>query len=213
MKPRLYPTQVPDAMSLLQTSWSGGRFIDFRPYYQPHAESFADNYPTRLSIDQASAGRGRWRREGQSSVNHLHVACLQCDLLVQWLIQSKPSNLLSTVQITTLNNSVFHYPVPESTNNRVLFFSIFSMVCLLGLATWQVLYLRRYFKAKKLIEQHHKTSNNRWQSHMRQITINLGKDSNVFKRKNLKYHLGTESSPYTSIVATFMCNSIIICDI
>ncbi|XP_068618933.1 transmembrane emp24 domain-containing protein bai [Battus philenor] len=40
----------------------------------------------------------------------------------------------------------------ESTNNRVLFFSIFSMVCLLGLATWQVLYLRRYFKAKKLIE-------------------------------------------------------------
>ncbi|XP_046971170.1 transmembrane emp24 domain-containing protein bai [Vanessa cardui] len=40
----------------------------------------------------------------------------------------------------------------ESTNNRVLYFSVFSMVCLLGLATWQVLYLRRYFKAKKLIE-------------------------------------------------------------
>lgn len=40
----------------------------------------------------------------------------------------------------------------ESTNNRVLFFSVFSMVCLLGLATWQVLYLRQYFKAKKLIE-------------------------------------------------------------
>ncbi|XP_018335761.1 transmembrane emp24 domain-containing protein bai [Agrilus planipennis] len=40
----------------------------------------------------------------------------------------------------------------ESTNSRVLYFSIFSMFCLLGLATWQVLYLRRYFKAKKLIE-------------------------------------------------------------
>ncbi|XP_050099341.1 transmembrane emp24 domain-containing protein bai [Anopheles aquasalis] len=39
----------------------------------------------------------------------------------------------------------------ESTNSRVLFFSIFSMSCLLGLATWQVLYLRRYFIAKKLI--------------------------------------------------------------
>lgn len=39
----------------------------------------------------------------------------------------------------------------ESTNGRVLFFSIFSMCCLLGLATWQVLYLRRYFIAKKLI--------------------------------------------------------------
>jgi len=40
----------------------------------------------------------------------------------------------------------------ESTNSRVLWFSLFSMGCLLGLATWQVLYLRRYFKAKKLIE-------------------------------------------------------------
>ena len=26
----------------------------------------------------------------------------------------------------------------ESTNSRVLYFSIFSMCCLLGLATWQV---------------------------------------------------------------------------
>lgn len=40
----------------------------------------------------------------------------------------------------------------ESTNSRVLYFSIFSMGCLLSLATWQVLYLRRFFKSKKLIE-------------------------------------------------------------
>ncbi|ESO12569.1 hypothetical protein HELRODRAFT_143881, partial [Helobdella robusta] len=40
----------------------------------------------------------------------------------------------------------------ESTHSRVLYFSLFSMSCLLGLATWQVLYLRRYFKSKKLIE-------------------------------------------------------------
>uniref|UniRef100_UPI0035901130 transmembrane emp24 domain-containing protein 10 n=1 Tax=Myxine glutinosa TaxID=7769 RepID=UPI0035901130 len=40
----------------------------------------------------------------------------------------------------------------ESTNSRVLYFSVFSMFCLVGLATWQVLYLRRFFKAKKLIE-------------------------------------------------------------
>ncbi len=39
----------------------------------------------------------------------------------------------------------------ESTNSRVLYFSVFSMCCLLGLATWQVLYLRNYFKKKKLI--------------------------------------------------------------
>lgn len=40
----------------------------------------------------------------------------------------------------------------ESTHSRVLYFSIFSMCCLMGLATWQVVYLRRFFKAKKLIE-------------------------------------------------------------
>lgn len=40
----------------------------------------------------------------------------------------------------------------ESTNSRVLYFSIFSMLCLIGLATWQVLYLRKFFKSKKLIE-------------------------------------------------------------
>lgn len=40
----------------------------------------------------------------------------------------------------------------ESTHNRVFYFSIFSMACLMGLAVWQVLYLRRYFKSKKLIE-------------------------------------------------------------
>lgn len=40
----------------------------------------------------------------------------------------------------------------ESTHSKVLYFSIFSMCCLLGLATGQVLYLRKYFQAKKLIE-------------------------------------------------------------
>merc|ERR1719361_990503 len=40
----------------------------------------------------------------------------------------------------------------ESTNSRVLYFSIFSMMCLVCLATWQVLYLRKFFKSKKLIE-------------------------------------------------------------
>ncbi|VDL69427.1 unnamed protein product [Nippostrongylus brasiliensis] len=40
----------------------------------------------------------------------------------------------------------------ESTNSRVLYLSIFSMLCLLGLAVWQVMFLRNYFKAKKLID-------------------------------------------------------------
>ncbi|CAL2044888.1 unnamed protein product [Caenorhabditis brenneri] len=40
----------------------------------------------------------------------------------------------------------------ESTNSRVLYLSIFSMLCLLGLAIWQVLFLRNYFKSKKLID-------------------------------------------------------------
>ncbi|XP_075425942.1 transmembrane emp24 domain-containing protein 10-like [Ascaphus truei] len=40
----------------------------------------------------------------------------------------------------------------ESTSLRVLYFSVFSMFCLVALATWQVFYLRRFFKSKKLIE-------------------------------------------------------------
>ncbi|XP_050438396.1 transmembrane emp24 domain-containing protein bai-like [Adelges cooleyi] len=40
----------------------------------------------------------------------------------------------------------------ESTKSRLFYFSVFSMLCLITLATWQVFYLRRYFKAKKLIE-------------------------------------------------------------
>ncbi|KAF6217024.1 hypothetical protein GE061_001377, partial [Apolygus lucorum] len=40
----------------------------------------------------------------------------------------------------------------ESTNSRVLYLSIFSMCCLLCLSIWQVLYLRKYFKSRKLIE-------------------------------------------------------------
>ncbi|XP_069501121.1 transmembrane emp24 domain-containing protein 10-like [Ambystoma mexicanum] len=40
----------------------------------------------------------------------------------------------------------------DSTTSRVLYFSVFSMFCLVMLGTWQVFYLRLYFKAKKLIE-------------------------------------------------------------
>ncbi|XP_055352236.1 transmembrane emp24 domain-containing protein 10-like [Paramacrobiotus metropolitanus] len=40
----------------------------------------------------------------------------------------------------------------EQTSSKILYFSVFSMVCLLSLTTWQVMYLRRFFKAKKLIE-------------------------------------------------------------
>lgn len=49
-------------------------------------------------------------------------------------------------------NSLKKFFFAESTNSRVLYFSVFSMLCLVALATWQVLYLRRFFKAKKLIE-------------------------------------------------------------
>ena len=56
----------------------------------------------------------------------------------------------------TMTSTLLSLPPPprrsESTNTRVLYFSIFSMCCLIGLATWQVFYLRRFFKAKKLIE-------------------------------------------------------------
>ncbi|KAL7674197.1 hypothetical protein ACOME3_000476 [Neoechinorhynchus agilis] len=40
----------------------------------------------------------------------------------------------------------------ESISSKILYFGLFCMVCLLSLAVWQVMYLKRYFKAKKLIE-------------------------------------------------------------
>jgi hypothetical protein len=39
----------------------------------------------------------------------------------------------------------------ESTNSRVLWFSFLSIVVLLGMGVWQVLYLKKFFKSKKLI--------------------------------------------------------------
>lgn len=62
------------------------------------------------------------------------------------------TNIVQLLSNQTKSNVCLFFWFPESTTNRVLFFSIFSMCCLLGLATWQVLYLRRFFKAKKLIE-------------------------------------------------------------
>lgn len=40
----------------------------------------------------------------------------------------------------------------ESTNSRVFYLSIFSMLCLTSLAVWQIFYLKRFFKSKKLID-------------------------------------------------------------
>ncbi|VDD81759.1 unnamed protein product [Mesocestoides corti] len=42
--------------------------------------------------------------------------------------------------------------INASTHGRVLYFSMFSIICLIALAIWQVIYLRNYFKSKKLIE-------------------------------------------------------------
>eukprot|EP00047_Mylnosiga_fluctuans_P002297 m.223971 g.223971 ORF g.223971 m.223971 type:complete len:207 (-) comp11012_c0_seq1:46-666(-) len=44
-----------------------------------------------------------------------------------------------------------HKDTNESTNQRLLHFSIFSTICLIALAILQVMYLKRYFKQKKLI--------------------------------------------------------------
>eukprot|EP00644_Phytophthora_capsici_P011480 jgi/Phyca11/508711/fgenesh2_kg.PHYCAscaffold_37_\ len=39
----------------------------------------------------------------------------------------------------------------ESTNSRVLWFSFLSIIVLLGMGVWQVMYLKKFFKSKKLI--------------------------------------------------------------
>ena len=39
----------------------------------------------------------------------------------------------------------------ESTNERVLYFSVISMFVVVGMAIWQVLYLKKFFQSKKLL--------------------------------------------------------------
>uniref|UniRef100_A0A7S3D8Z3 GOLD domain-containing protein n=1 Tax=Palpitomonas bilix TaxID=652834 RepID=A0A7S3D8Z3_9EUKA len=43
-----------------------------------------------------------------------------------------------------------HRDTNESTNTRVVVFSLFSMSVMIGVGVWQVMYLKSYFKAKKL---------------------------------------------------------------
>lgn len=64
------------------------------------------------------------------------------------------TNISSTNKLVLLNCLIMlcYVHFTESTHSRVLYFSVFSMLCLLGLATWQVFYLRRFFISKKLIE-------------------------------------------------------------
>ncbi|OZJ05324.1 hypothetical protein BZG36_01561 [Bifiguratus adelaidae] len=40
----------------------------------------------------------------------------------------------------------------ESTNERVQWFSLLTLFTLIGLGTWQIFYLRRFFKRKRLID-------------------------------------------------------------
>lgn len=47
---------------------------------------------------------------------------------------------------------LFSLSQTASTNTRVLFINIISISCLCSMAIWQVFYLRRFFRSKKLIE-------------------------------------------------------------
>ncbi|XP_037652691.1 transmembrane emp24 domain-containing protein 10-like [Sebastes umbrosus] len=54
---------------------------------------------------------------------------------------------------TSLRNRVTEmHQTNKSTNTRMKLFSIISVCCFLALATWQIFYLKRFFKTKKLIE-------------------------------------------------------------
>jgi len=44
-----------------------------------------------------------------------------------------------------------HRDTNESTNARVTWFSVVSMVVIVAIGSWQLLYLRRFFTQKKLI--------------------------------------------------------------
>lgn len=47
---------------------------------------------------------------------------------------------------------LFFFCYTESTNERVQWFSSLTLFALVSLGTWQVMYLRRFFKRKRLID-------------------------------------------------------------
>jgi hypothetical protein len=49
-------------------------------------------------------------------------------------------------------NSAHSLPCPaESTNSRVAWLSIFSVVTMVAVGAWQIYYLKRYFQQKKIL--------------------------------------------------------------
>ena len=106
---------------------------------------------------------GRW--EGLGTRLHVgHIISKGGGLNVYWPIcgtgwiklfnkgHSPNLKLVSLVAEEQTSDALFFPKSVESTNSRVLHFSVFSMCCLLFLAVWQIFYLRRFFQAKKLIE-------------------------------------------------------------
>lgn len=62
--------------------------------------------------------------------------------------------LLAVLPYTTpvaIETAADFSPPAESTNSRVLWFSVLSIVVLLGMGSWQIIYLRSFFKSSQLI--------------------------------------------------------------
>lgn len=66
------------------------------------------------------------------------------------LIESKIKEILIEIDHAKRQEAYLN-AAGEATANRLEWFSLLSIVVLLGTATWQILYLRSFFTAKKLI--------------------------------------------------------------
>ena len=64
---------------------------------------------------------------------------------------AEAENMCLSRRSLPLSPAVRSAPPTDSTSRRVLWFSVMSIVVLVGLSVGQIVYLKKYFKGKKLI--------------------------------------------------------------
>ncbi|XP_003962677.1 transmembrane emp24 domain-containing protein 10 [Takifugu rubripes] len=97
----------------------------------------------KLNVKSGVEAQDRKGTENWEKLTPLEAKMKEIEQLAQSIAESSVFFMKRKEEMESTN---------ASTNSRVLFLSIISMACLSALALWQVFYLKRFFKTRKLIE-------------------------------------------------------------
>ncbi|BES91388.1 Transmembrane emp24 domain-containing protein eca [Nesidiocoris tenuis] len=115
--------------------------ICFRSTVPPEIRGVPQDVSFNSKLDEE--GKGYETMGEAQKMKPMEIELKKLEVLSESIVQEFGEMRSREIQMSDTN---------ESTNSRVLYLSIFSMCCLLCLSIWQVLYLRKYFKSRKLIE-------------------------------------------------------------